>query len=342
MSLVVRQALPEDRASWEGFRTEHSESEAGHAWEFTEMLRRLFRPRIASLVVERDGRFAGLLPLVYQRSFVGRFLTAVPYLNHAGVLADAPDARRALAQEAQALAGRLGAQRLELRGRRGNDLGLPVSDAKCGYLLELPVEAETLWKALGSKLRAQVRRPQREGYEAQVVADGAGRFYPLLARRWRELGSPILPLRFFTELERVFPDAVRYVIVEREGRIAAAALILRHRGTLEIPWAASRIEDNRFGVNMLQYWTALEYAVRSGANRFDFGRSTPGTGNARFKRQWGAVEAPLEWSVVTRGDRGASSERGSRSREWVAAVWRRLPLPLTRGFGPFLAARIPF
>ena len=38
----------------------------------------------------------------------------------------------------------------------------------------------------------------------------------------------------------------------------------------------------------------------------------------------------------------AQAIKAHAHEEWVAAVWRKLPLPLTRGVGPYLAARIPF
>ena len=87
----------------------------------------------------RDGRPVGLLPLVFQKSLVGRFLTSVPYLNYAGILSQDQEARSELAHAAGDLADRLQAQRLELRGRDGGDLPLPAWEGKSGYTLDLYV-----------------------------------------------------------------------------------------------------------------------------------------------------------------------------------------------------------
>jgi FemAB-related protein (PEP-CTERM system-associated) len=337
-----------DRELWERFVGAHAQAEVGHRWEFHEAIRGLFALPVFRLAAARGERWMGILPLALQKSLAGRFLTSVPYLNHAGVLGTDPEARTALGDEARRLAETLRADRLEIRGRDGSDLPLALWDGKSQFVLELPGSAAALWDRLGAKLRSQVKRPGREGFTARVVeapalADGRRHFYPLLARRWHELGSPVLPETFFAAMEGAFPADVDYVVVERQGLAAAAAVLLRRNDEIEIPWAASSSEHDRVGVNMLLYWRALERAVERGARRFDFGRSTPGSGNARFKTQWGAVEAPLRWNVVARrAGRGRATERGAAGRGLVAAAWRLLPGFVAGRLGPVLAARIPY
>lgn len=338
-------AAESDRAAWDGFVATQAQAESAHRWEFHEALRRVFGLDVYRFVAARAGRFAGVLPVVLQKSVVGRFLTSVPYLNHAGVLSADLECRAALARAAAALAAELRADRLELRGRDGANLPIDTWPGKAQYVLALPRTPAELWESLGAKLRSQVRRPGKEGFEARVVAPAGGEgrnlFYPLLARRWHELGSPVLPERFFAALEAAFPTELEYVVVERRGA-AAAGILLRCRDEVEIPWAASSGEHDRAGVNMLLYWKALERAIETGAARFDFGRSTPGSGNARFKTQWGALERPLHWNVAVKGGAGRSAERESRSRGLVAAAWRMLPGFVAAKLGPVLAARIPY
>jgi FemAB-related protein (PEP-CTERM system-associated) len=328
---------------WDSFLAAAAGTEAGHRWAFHGLLGDLFGQEVFRLQALRDERCVGALPLVHQRSVVGRFLTSVPYLNYAGVLGEDPEARKALAEEAVALAKRLRVDRLELRGRDGSDLPLTPWNGKCGYVLDLPTRPDDLAAGLGAKLRSQVKRPSKEGFSSRVVRDGGrGAFYPLLARRWHALGSPVLPEAFFRDLEKIFPTEIDYVLVEREGRASAAAVLLHVGDRAEVPWAASRSEDDRLGVNMLLYWAALARAIERGASKLDFGRSTPGTGNAKFKTQWGATETPLTWSVAALGGRGRSSERGSTQRDMVASTWKRLPAFVANRLGPFLAARIPY
>jgi FemAB-related protein (PEP-CTERM system-associated) len=341
VELSVAESSDED--AWKAFVDSVPGAEVGHRWAFHEILVEVFGLEIVRLVARRGNDWVGVLPLVHQRSFVGRFLTSVPYLNYAGVLGTDADARASLASSAIQKGAELGVDRLELRGRDGADLPIDVWPGKASYELELPGASEALWASLAAKLRSQVKRPKKEGFEARVAGpEERDSFYALLARRWHELGSPVLPRRFFTSLERRFSGDLEYVLVARGGTIAAAGALLATSDRVEIPWAASVRAHDPAGVNMLLYWASLERAIARGARWFDFGRSTPGSGNARFKLQWGAVERPLGWNVRVLRARGRTAERGAGTRDLAASLWRKLPGPIAGRLGPYLAARIPY
>ncbi len=192
-------------------------------------------------------------------------------------------------------------------------------------------------------MRAQVRRPRKERFEGRVVgAEGLDLFYRLLSRRWHQLGTPILPRRFFEQLLNLFGDRVDIVVVERESEVAAVGMLLATGNSVEIPWAASALKWNKLAVNMLLYWRSMERAVERGAGVFDFGRSTPDTGNARFKLQWGAEEKRLIWNVRVREGKGDAMEKGSGRRDRVASIWRCMPEFLVSRVGPMVAARVPY
>lgn len=341
--LEVFLAGPGDHGAWESFTRSAVGAELGHDWAFQDLLASVFGLGTLRIAARRGGTWCGVLPLVGQKSVLGSFLTSVPYLNYAGVLGDDPEARAALAREALETSDRLAIDRLELRGRDGSDLPIETWGGKSCYLLDLPPAGATLWEALGSKLRSQIKRSTKEAYAVRVAgAEGRGKFYALLSRRWQLLGSPVLPERFFAELDFRLAAALEYVLVEKGDRAVAAGVVVYSDTRAEIPWAASAPDHDCFGVNMLLYWTALERAIARGATRFDFGRSTPGSGNARFKLQWGAREVPLAWNVKVRKERGRAAERGDRRRSLAANAWRRLPRFVADRLGPILAARIPY
>src|SRR5258705_159170 len=84
-------------------------------------------------------------------------------------------------------------------------------------------------------------------------------------------------------------NAARLCIVARGGVAAAAAFLLAHGDTLEIPWASSLRAHKQSAPNMLLYWRAIQFASERGYRMLDFGRSTHDSGTYRFKRQWRAV-----------------------------------------------------
>lgn len=291
------------------------------------------------------GRWVGVLPLVHIRSRIfGSYLVSLPYFTYGGICAVAPEVESELAAAAAALAQRAGAAHVELRHDRPLGLGWPCKTGKVSMRLELPADPGALWSAFPAKLRSQIRRPLREGMTARSggveLLDG---FYEVFSRNMRDLGTPVYAKSFFDAILRAFPRQARIVSVhERGGRAVAAGFLLGWRGSLEIPWASSLREFNSFGANMLLYWHALEQGCREGFRVFDFGRSTPGEGTFRFKQQWGALPLQLYWHYWLR--QGVPMpELNPRNPKYrlAIAVWKRLPVGLTRLVGPGVVRNLP-
>ena len=270
-------------------------------------------------------------------------LVSVPYVNYGGVVADTPVIAAELLDEACRIADLLGVSHLELRHTAPLEGDWPVRTDKVTMLRALPGSAEELWKALGGKLRAQVKRPQREG--ATVERGGAGLlpdFYRVFAENMRDLGTPVYPIEFFQAIAGTLPDAVEVVVVRVKGEPAAAGFLLANGNTLEIPWASSLRRHNPIGVNMLLYWSALEGAVEKGFAAFDFGRSTREGGTYRFKRQWGAEERPLYWHYWLRPGVPLPQLNPHNPKYALAIkVWQRLPLAVANTLGPHLVKNLP-
>lgn len=295
------------------------------------------------LARDAHGAPVGLLPLVRLRSrLFGDYLVSMPYFNYGGALGDSPEIEAELMQTAARRARALGVRHIEFRDAapRGD---WPVRRDKVAMLLELPREPEALWQALGSKLRAQVRRPLKEG--AQAIHGGVellDEFYVVFSRNMRDLGTPVYPRSFFAAIAERFAEALSIVVVRLGGRPAAAGFLLGHGRQLEIPWASSLSEYNRLGVNMLLYWRALERAVEQGYGVFDFGRSSIDAGTYRFKKQWGARPAQLYWHYwLGDGAHLPDLTPGNPRYRLAVSAWRKLPLPLANRLGPRIVKNLP-
>jgi hypothetical protein len=160
-------------------------------------------------------------------------------------------------------------------------------------------------------------------------------FYDVLAVNMRDLGSPVHARGFFAAMFDSFGDNARVVLV-RKGSTAIGGLIaLAFKDTLVVPWASSLRQYFALCPNMLLYWETLAAACNEGFRRFDFGRSGRDASTYRFKRQWGAQEVPLYCYDIPIGPRAARALAPGDSRgAFLAALWRRLPVGLTRRVGP--------
>lgn len=287
------------------------------------------------------GKLEGILPLVQVRSALfGHYLMSMPFLNAGGPLGS-PRAREALTARAVDLARAARVDLLELRTPGSPPEGLRVSTRKVTHVLPLPADATTLWQRLPSKLRSQIRRPEKEGLVARAGSGERTGFYDVFSRHMRALGTPVLPERWFSAIAAAFPNEAVFVTVYDGATPVAGGCGFIWRGGCEITWASARREWARAAPNMLLYWTFLQHAIARGCTAFDFGRCTPGSSTHAFKRQWGGEDRPLRWGQWRAGGVSAtpSPERGVF--RLAAACWQRLPLAVTNRLGPVLARQIP-
>lgn len=295
---------------------------------------------------DAEGRLLGVLPLVRLKSLLfGDYQVSMPYFNYGGAIGVAPEVEEALMRRAAEAARGLGCRHLEFRDEHVRSGGWPVREDKVVMERELPSDPEVLWKDLGGKLRAQVRRPYKEDGETEIRIGGSDLldpFYSVFARNMRDLGTPVYPRRFFAAILESFPELSRIVVVRHQRQAVAAAFLVEHKQRMEIPWASSLREFNRSGVNMLLYWEVLKLAIERGNRVFDFGRSTVGGGTYRFKQQWGAKPRPLHWHYWLR-DGGEPPRLNPDNPKYRLAIraWQRLPLPVTTWLGPKIVRNLP-
>ena len=291
-----------------------------------------------------DGTAAGTLPLVHMKSrMFGNFLVSMPYFNYGGVCADQPAVRDILIGEAVRTARELGASHIEFRQELPLDNGFPVKTRKVSMRLPLPGSGADLWKSFPSKLRSQIRKPQKEGMTVRISRhEELENFYRIFSINMRDLGTPVYPKRFFRTILDQFPENSWICTVFNGKTPVASGFLVGYKEKLEIPWASAIRRYNRLGPNMLLYWSCLEFACDKGFRVFDFGRSTAGESTYRFKEQWGAAPCTMHWHYWL-AEEGALPEINPDNPRYRFAIqlWKRIPVPLTRLIGPRIVRNIP-
>ncbi|MDX1517337.1 MAG: FemAB family PEP-CTERM system-associated protein [Woeseiaceae bacterium] len=334
-----------DRAGWDDYVNSNTDAEPYHEYAWRNIFEQVLKASCCYLqAVDEDGRIRGVLPLVQLKSrLFGNFLVSVPWFNYCGTLADDADVRDELVRAAWEAARAIGASHVELRHRASTRLDLPYRDDKVAMQLALPASADELWAAFKPKLRAQIRRPGKEG--AIVECGGVellDDFYAIFARNMRDLGTPVFPKDLFLAMLDTFPDATRIFVVRLGGEACAAGVTYGFRETLEIPSASTLREFNRYSVNMLLYWSVLKFAIKQGFRVFDFGRSTRDSGTYRFKRQWGAEPQDLHWHYcLPPGQVPPKLNPDNPKFRLATRIWRRLPVSVANLLGPAIVRNLP-
>lgn len=292
---------------------------------------------------DSEGSAHGLLPMARVRSrLFGDYLVSMPFLSYGGPVGS-PNALRALVEAAQRMAEERTVDLLELRTR------YPVSGAtleenarKLTVLKRLPTDPEELWEqGIKAKVRSQIRRPMKEGMDVRFGPDLLDVFYDVFSTTMRDLGTPVLPRRFFEAIRTQFGTDVIFTAVFLGDEPVAAACGLGWRDEFEITWAGSSREHAKKAPNMLLYWGLMEECVRRGYSVFNFGRCSPDSGTHRFKRQWGSEDQPLPWLQWSPTGVVSTPNPDSPKFQLATNAWRRLPVGVTNVIGPRISRSLP-
>jgi serine/alanine adding enzyme len=335
-----------DKQRWDAFVLASDHGACYHQTGWKEVIEKSFGHQTFYLMSEdRVGGIEGILPLVQIKSrFFGNFLVSLPYFNYGGACASNRESLSKLLSEARLLATKMKAEHMELRHTQHLYEDLPVRTAKVAMRLELPSVPQALLKSFPSKLRSQIKRPQKEGIVARIGRENElNNFYAVFSQNMRDLGTPVYSISFFKNILKTFPETTWIcTIFTKEGLPIASGFLVGFKETMEIPWASSLRRYNFLSPNMLLYWSVLRYSCERGYRFFDFGRSTPGGGTYRFKEQWGAQPLQLYWHYWL-GKSGTLPELNPKNPKYQLAirVWKRLPVPVTRILGPHIVKNLP-
>ena len=315
-----------------------------HRAEWKELIRKTFGHDGYYFAARNNaGEIVGILPLIRLDSrLFGDFMVSMPYFNYGGAVAEHPQIEQQLMQAAADHVTDPGVSHIEYRDDIPRD-GFPARTEKVNMILPLPGSHDDLWQTFTPKLRAQIRRPQRE--KVQVLQGGEEYlkdFYAVFTRNMRDLGTPVYARSFFQHILNSFPDACRIMVIRLDDKPVAAGFLIGHRDTLEIPWASTIRDVNHLSMNMLLYWEVLKYAIDNHFRQFDFGRSSKDAGTYRFKQQWGAQPRQLYWHYWLKQGATLPSLNPANPRYALAIkIWKKMPLSMTTWLGPLIVKNLP-
>lgn len=336
--------LEDDYTSWNHYAMQNKAASLYHKAEWRDLIKKTFGHNGYYLYAsDQNNVIKGILPLIHMKSrLFGEFFISMPYFNYGGAIADHPDIENLLMSAADKHAATIPDVHIEYRDdiAHGN---YPARTDKVNMILPLPPRKQDLWESFTPKLRAQIKRPQRENIEVmhghfELLDD----FYYVFARNMRDLGTPVYGKSLFHNILNTFYGQSRILIVRLDNKPVAAAFLLSHRDTLEIPWASSIHSVNHLSVNMLMYWEILSFAVEEGFKYFDFGRSSKEAGTYKFKKQWGAEPKQIYWQYwLPEGKQMPSLNPNNPKFNLAINIWRRLPIAITKLIGPGIVKNLP-
>ena len=335
----VRVELSADPVAWDAFVLRAADATIAHRWAWLGIAAASYGHQAIPLTASRDGKLAGVLPLVRLRSrLFGRHLVSMPFVDTGGLCTNGDAVAEAALVSAAVKLATDSSSHLELRHTADRPIPLVPSRHKVTMVVDLSGGADAVWKRIHGNRRSQVRKARKAGLTASVCGSEAlPDFYRILATNLRDLGSPVHRREFFRCVLDAFGDDARIIVVRDGDRAIGAALVLFQGDWAGMPFMASLRSFFPRAPSQLLYWQALCYGIDRGCRVFDLGRSSLNSGTYESKREWAAEPVQLFWHRLPGDQLDSDVERW----QWGIEVWRRLPVPVATAVGSAIRGGLP-
>jgi len=343
--LQIRAVRDGDEAAWEGYVDRSSQTTFFHRVGWRRIVEDALGHAAHYRCAWRNGRIVGVLPLIHIRSrLFGNALISTAFTTGGGIAADDDDTAQALAEEAVRLGQRFGVEFVELRQTAATTLGdawTAKTELYFGFERTIAATDADNLKAIPRKKRADLRKAIDDKRLVTDAAAPVDAFFRIYAESLRNLGTPVLSLRFYAAIKATFGDAVEISTVSGPDGPAAALMSFFFKDRVLPYYGGAVLAARRLHAYDLMYWAQMQRAVSRGIRVFDFGRSKRGTGSFDYKTYWGFTPAPLsyQYRLIKRADLPEINPLNPKYRLMVGA-WRRLPLAIANRLGPLVARQI--
>lgn len=331
--------LGNDReVDWQRYLQTSPQATFGHELGWRNVVEKTYQHTPYYLIATEGQSVEGLLPLFLIKSPIfGRFLATAPYLSYGGLLAKDPTTAGALVDAARQLARTKRVRYVEIRGLQQVGQALDLKDKYCTLVLPLTSDAEALWERFEGRARKAVKKALRSDLSVVWGHHLVESFAEVISQHMRTLGTPFHQLDFYRNILVEFPNQAEIFMVCHGGQYLGGVLLVTSKDTMFPLYGGVLTQYRSVSPMSLLIWEMIRYGCEKGFGCLDFGRSQWDSGTFLFKRQWGAQPVPLFYEYhLTHGRELVDMDPHNPKFRLPIAIWKRLPLAMTKVLGPYI------
>ena len=291
---------------WSELLERHPGSSVFHTPGWLEALRRTYghEPLVFTMSPPGAELKNGIVFCRVSSWLTGQRLVSLPFSDHCEPLVSSAEELHEICRALQAEMQKENWKYIELRPlatHPGWETGFQKTREFYFHVLDLHASEEELFRSFHrDSVQRKVRRAEREAltYEEGRSESLLSKFYQLqlLTRRRHQL--PPQPLDWFRSLIDCLGESLKIRVASKNRQPVASIITLRFKDCLVYKYGCSDSRFHNLGAVALLFWRALQEAKRSGASRFDMGRSDcANAGLLTFKKRWGSSRSLMfYWS----------------------------------------------
>ncbi len=310
---MIEIKLGTDNQVWNSFLEGEKESQMitiAHNPSLGPILERTFGYTYQNLSFMEGYKMIGVMPTV---SFQNKVIS-MPHFSYGGPVFSKEGARTVT------LKSILGNKKFEIRSF--SKLSEHFFDKKISCIIEVHQSEELQLKSFKSKLRTKIRRSEKNNFHVchggiELLND----YYDLYAYKMLKFGSPPIGKIFFKNLlEDYAYGQAQITVVYSKEKVVASGFSLSYLNFNEVCWSATDSDYDAYNIHTFMFWEILKTSVAKKYSYFSFGRSTIGSSNHMFKKQWNPLELPIFYNY--------SEAVGTSIKElsFLTKIWKYQPL----------------
>ncbi len=343
--MQLKYYTPEAKSAWQAYVAHNDKANVFHDLGWKNVVQQTFGLRSYYLYAQAGDKVCGVLPLFLNKNvFFGTSLVSVPFGVYGGICADNEQAERLLLEEAKVIAKNENAGYVEFRNLKPGSVELPTKDLYMAFILDLPDDAEEVWKSMRKRNRNILRKGIKSGLQLYKTPEHGkidehefNCFYELFARTQQALGTPVLPRKFFNHLITEFGSQVSIFSATYEGKIISSLWVFFFKDMVSPYYIGYDQRYLKYAPNNWILWEAIKYSCEHGYRYYDLGRSRQGSGSFSFKKHWGIEPQPLYYQYYLNTETEIPNISPSNPKfDLAKRIWTKLPSGVAKTLGPRL------
>jgi hypothetical protein len=324
-----------------------------HTLEWKAILEETYGYQPLYLLLKEQSKITGVLPLFkVQSSLLGSRLVSLPFSHQVNILSgEDVSVLEELVIAGKSLTRRHNCAYLELKP--GHELpagyGFLSSSHFYNSVLDLSPAIDQIWQKFDrNSMKWGIHHASKSGLKVRRGSklEDYHTFYQFEVATRKHQGSPVYPLRFFTNLFKHLgssPDLKLYLAYSGTQCIGGIIIICHSRRAI-FAYSATLKDKETLAKQpaKLLVWEAIQDLKSLGIVELDFGTTHfKNDGLLKFKSHWGARNVALPYYYFLNKRKGIPAiDRTNLKMRLASSILKSLPVPVFKMVSPFLLRQV--